>query len=1002
MRSRIKVFALLFTVAFFQLGWGQESTCYEAVAFSLDRSGGRLTREVRDAYLKWAEDQVVRGIKGAGLTVPTDSLAEVDADPTLRDAIFASVFPPDPSILQNYAQLRALVDPAGNNYRSLLVALAVSRRVKRVEPAADVEAGLVGSENIPPGWGDHILQGPPGDGDRKIVGAIADFMRKANVSALDLYSNPTLQSQLAVSLGSQGISRQQIGECHKSVQFGERLKWAIVELGQRPSAREKNPPAMDWAMRLIGLLESKPRSTPDGIPWPIFPVKTSPWPLLMPLAHEVPVSEADFIWRRFVGEDGPDRFHTYGPYRFPDDTMPDMLRPSKWFWSSYPDQIVHGGTCIPISDGTMDLYAALGQPAVWAGQPAHANLISYRNVGGVWQASIEQAFAGGPEVTCADWWFHDPIVGEFRFGSSHTWPISEYNLGLALAMNCGVDTYIDTRIATGIFQSLPSDLQGKLGLKLLESVTEENPFNPEVWYRLAALPAGADETIELFETLASRNPASFGHKSAAIEGLLQNESARGALDQYWGTLSPVAAGKAFASRTGVPAKESNRKRLLTAVEHTAGLSADAMADVAERFTDSASAQDAAVELKTDQDLATANDSFGLMRMAQRYRDGDGVDRDETRASRLLLQAATQGDPVAGVLLDRLYPPLSMAGVAVAASSTYSPTQDVRHLVDGSGLAGGFHDNSVPAATMWHTPDHPVPSSPGPGIASSPAWVQFVFPNPVAFDAVKIWNHNQLHLTDRGMKTVRIYGTLDGSHWFNLTRLSILPRASGGPREPGFLIPSIDPGRFVKSVIIAADPANGNYGSAVYGLSAVHFLLHRLEPAISAANIRVATSSENSPVQSGRHLVDGSGTAGQWHDNDLSAATMWTTKPNPPAAPPAEGLPASPAWVRFDFNQPRTFARLQIWNNNQANFSDRGLRRVAIYGSSDGRTWRSLTGTAKITLPPAPGNVWTKPVSIANALAERPLVSVIIAADPTGGNYGGDCYGLSEVRFVIRP
>jgi len=1003
MRSLAALLVLAFAAALGASASAQDDpSCYEAVAFSLDQSGGKLTQEVRAAYLKWAEARCLRSITSAGGTISADCLAEVDADPTLREAMFGSVFPPDASILQNYAQLRGPLGPAAvKNYRSLIVAISVARRVNLVESTASVDAGTAGSDNIPPGWGDHILQGPPGEGDQKIVRAIADFMQKANVAALDPYENTALQGQLAAYLSTQGISAQQIGECHKSVQFGERLKWAMVQLGQRPAARDKIPPAVEWVKYLIGLLDSTPKSIPNGMTWPIFPVKRAPWPLLMPLAHEVPLSEANFIWKRFEGDDGPDRFHTYGPYRFPDDAMPDMLRPSKWFWSSYPDQIVHGGTCIPISDGTMDLYAALGQPAVYAGQPGHANLISFNDSGGVWQADIEQAFAGGPDVTCADWWFHDPIIPALRFGASHYWPISEYNLGLALAMNPGVETYIDTRIGAAIFQSLPADLQGKLGIKLLESVLEENPYNPEVWYRLADSPADPAETLELFEALSSRDPASFGDKNASLEGLLANPAARGALDQYWNTICPVVAGKALASRIGAPEHENARKSLITALEHTPGVSANAAADVAERFADSAGGPDAAAGLRADEDLAAAGDSFGLLRMGQRYRDGDGVQMDETKADDLLLQAAKQGDSVAGVVLDRLFPPLSMAGVAVTASGTYSPTQDVRHLIDGSGMVGGFHDNSVPAATMWHTPEHPAPTSPAPGIALSPAWVKFVFPNPVAFDAIKIWNHNQINLTDRGMKSVRIYGSLDGNNWFYVARHFALPRASGGPLEPGFIIPALEPGKFVKTVIIAADPTDGNYGSATYGLSAVRFLVHRLEPAISATNIVVTASSEFNPVQTARHLIDGAGTAGEWHDNDAGAATMWQTLPNPPATAPAEGLPPSPAWVRFDFSQPRVFAKIQIWNDNQSSLSERGLRKVAIYGSSDGKTWRRLTNNDEIVLPQAPGIVWTKSVSIVNSLALRPLTSVIIAADPADGNYGGDCYGLSEVRFVLR-
>ena len=142
---------------------------------------------------------------------------------------------------------------------------------------------------------------------------------------------------------------------------------------------------------------------------------TAPWPLLMPLAHSVPLSEANYIWEAFQGEHGPDRYHTYGPYRGDADVIPDSLRPSKWFWDAWPDRIVHGGMCAPISKGTVDLYSALGKPAMWAGQPGHANLISFQHVGDAWTAEIEQAFAGGPNVTYAQWYFGGDCHEELRF-----------------------------------------------------------------------------------------------------------------------------------------------------------------------------------------------------------------------------------------------------------------------------------------------------------------------------------------------------------------------------------------------------------------------------------------------------------------------------------------------------------------------------------------------------------------------------------------------------------
>ena len=1007
-RTGSKLSLLVLAFALLPVAQARENTkaetCVKAVLPQLEQSGGRLTHEVRSAYLAWAEVKVLQGILDAGLKIPSECLVEVRADPILRDAMFGSIFPPDPSVFQNYARLRRELSPSVlRTYRSLVIAVAIAHRTKGVESAPMFESNDVWQDNIPADWGDHMLESPPQADEEGAIRAMSDFMKANNVSALELYSNRSLQVRLAAYLRAIGIPQHFIDETHQGFQFGQRLKYAMVALGQRPAARQPNPTPANWIAHLAQILDTTPPSTPiqDGrpMPWPLFPVKSAPWPLLLPLAHEVPMSEAEYIWSKFLGADGTDRFHTYGPYRMPDDVMPDMLRPSKWFWTSYPDQIVHGGTCIPISDGTIDLYAALGQPAVGAGQPAHANLISYQNVGGMWKAEIEQAFAGGPDVTCAQWWFNDEPLSELRFYASHHWPMAEYNLGLPLGMNPGLDSYIDSRIGFAIFEALPYEQRKALGLTLLESVLQKNPFNPAIWYRLAALPASPDETCNLIQALVERNPACFGGEgnSVALDRFSKNgTSIRGALDQYWNTLSPVVAANAMATRSA-PLQERDRSKLFTLLEQVPGLAADAIANYAEKFADGA---DTAESLKLDEDLAAKGDSFGLLRMGQRYRDGDGVQADDLKSNYMFLRATQQGDAASVVLLDRLNPLIPMDGIAVTASSTGSPTQNVKHLVDGSGMAGGLHDNSVPAATMWHTYGHSNLTAPAPGIAPSPAWVRFDFPHPVTFDAVKIWNHNQANLTNRGMKNIQIYGSAGDSKWFYLAASVRLTQASGSPHEPGYLIPSLHPERLIKTVIIAADPVNGNYGGDVYGLSAVRFT-HKTAPTIPPQNIQVSASSTGSPAQDVRHLVDGQGMTGPYHDNKPGAETMWHSLGAHDLTHPAPTLALSPAWVRFDFSQPRRFATIQIWNHNQANLTNRGMRKVRIYGSQDGSTWSSVTYADVTVLPEAPGTEASIAVSSPNSQPTRPLKSVIIAAEQVDGNYGGNVYGLSAVRFVLH-
>lgn len=55
---------------------------------------------------------------------------------------------------------------------------------------------------------------------------------------------------------------------------------------------------------------------------------------------------------------------------------------------------------------------------------------------------------------------------------------------------------------------------------------------------------------------------------------------------------------------------------------------------------------AAKVLKSNQDAAEKGDSYGLLRMGERYRDGDGVTKDLTKARDYLTKAAAAGSPTA--------------------------------------------------------------------------------------------------------------------------------------------------------------------------------------------------------------------------------------------------------------------------------------------------------------------------------------------------------------------
>jgi TPR repeat protein len=973
--------------------------CYSKVGPVLQSAEGKLTPEVRRAYLDWAEKRVISALSQGQGSVSPDLLSAVDKDASLRDAIFGSVFPPDPSILQNYAELKLeLGEPLFTKYRSLAIAIAVARRVKGVETNGTGKD--FGRDYQPDFWQDEALRHPNAE-EAVFVRKLADFMDDSRISASELYNDAGLQQRLRTYLVSHGIRADWAANCKTDPDFGEWLKCAMVMLGQRPGNREPKPSTVDWLKHLIENQESTPNSVPtvDGktLSWPLFPLDNAPWPLLMPLAHPVPISEAKYVWEAFQGQHGPDTYHTYGPYKEDKYLLPAELNPSKWFWDAWPDRIIHGGECVPISKGTVDMYSSLGKPAMWAGQPGHANLISFQFVDGAWTAEVEQAFAGGPDVTFAQWYFDESPRSQIRFRDLYYWGGAEYQLGLAVAMNLGLDSYMDTRIAANIFRAMPDSQKPTLGAALLRDALKRNPYNPEIWYRLA------EQTSEPMKCLTLSKAALSGDLTALVgQPREKPKTALVAYDQYWQTLGEFVTQYAILPHP-TPKSEADMRQIESFLNTVPGLSSRDQADYFERFAGAASDAPNPEALQYDEELASQGDAFGELRMGVRYAGGEGVARNAEKSREFLEKACRQGDKAAGVEWDELTPVIPESLITVTASSVFGDDQLPKHLVDGSGMLGSVHDNEGGARTMWHTTENPAITKPTNDLPASPAWVRFDFAQPIKFDKVLIWNHNQTGLTNRGLRNVRISGTSDGVSWFPLTFTPVveLPQADGSARGGYYPVPVATAGSPIKSVVISAETQGGNYGGNVYGLSAVHFAWRSTGRTIPGGVIKISASSQFGDDQSVKHLIDDAGMQAGFHDNDRDAKTMWHTQENPHMSAPADGLDPSPAWVRFDFPRPEQFDSILIWNHNQDGLTNRGFRRTRFYGTTDGVHWFSLTSEKAVELPAANGTPLSEAYSVPNIASSHFIKAVIIAADSTQGNYGGNAYGLSGVKFKIH-
>ncbi len=170
----------------------------------------------------------------------------------------------------------------------------------------------------------------------------------------------------------------------------------------------------------------------------------------------------------------------------------------------------------------------------------------------------------------------------------------------------------------------------------------------------------------------------------------------------------------------------------------------------------------------------------------------------------------------------------------------------------------------------------------------------------------------------------------------------------------------------------------------------------LSEPITSNSITAQASSEFYPSLTDAFLtIDGSGLTGDLHDNHPYGHTMWLSVSGGGGS--SENNPAGiagAAWLLYSFNKLYTLEKMWIWNHNQENLTDRGLRNVSIHYSTDGSEWHLLTQTELTIAPGTPDYAHDDEMYFGGVEARY----VLITATEINGNYGSDYYGLSEIRF----
>lgn len=119
----------------------------------------------------------------------------------------------------------------------------------------------------------------------------------------------------------------------------------------------------------------------------------------------------------------------------------------------------------------------------------------------------------------------------------------------------------------------------------------------------------------------------------------------------------------------------------------------------------------------------------------------------------------------------------------------------------------------------------------------------------------------------------------------------------------------------------------------------------------------------------------------WFDGWVSCEAF----PNPN---PARGMSH---WIMYDFGQTYSLNKTHVWNSNDPANLDRGMRNVNLDYSIDGAHW---TEAGTFIFDQADGSTIYQGFEGPDLSGIKARYVLITAVD----NYGGPCYGLSEIRF----
>jgi len=189
--------------------------------------------------------------------------------------------------------------------------------------------------------------------------------------------------------------------------------------------------------------------------------------------------------------------------------------------------------------------------------------------------------------------------------------------------------------------------------------------------------------------------------------------------------------------------------------------------------------------------------------------------------------------------------------------------------------------------------------------------------------------------------------------------------------------------------------------------------------ILPAQIHISASS-SFPGFPATAIIDGSGMVGEMHASDNLGKNMWISDISTQKVRVNEFTPEGVVWLMIELdNNVNHIDLMRIWNHNQNQHTNRGLQKVYVTYSPDGKTWKPIrNGNNDYHIFPKSNGRALEPADYPINLSGLKIKYLCITADLNMGNYYHDnnpltlreaddlnqnihFYGLSEIRFYRK-